>query len=154
MSRRTKKLDVDESVTLHSTELEFCAATDLLADMTMVAGPAIGAWKDGSVNKGEAIAMLARELVGGRLSAHLTRLLACTTLIAKDGDKPMKVENLDSREKLNKAFTGRQKYIGAAVKLALEVSFVDFLGALALAGLPIPNLSSSESSTQTTTDIG
>lgn len=149
---RKTRMEAVDNVEIHSTELEFCDATDLLTDMTAVIGPAAGAAQGGMANVGEAIAMFAREVVGGRLTGYLTRLLKCTTVIVK-GDNAVKVSLLDSRDKLNKAFTGRQQMIFPAVKLALEVSFADFLGGLALVGLDMEKiktlLSSGDSSPST-----
>lgn len=124
----------DGSVEIVSTELLFCDATDLLADMgAVIAMP--GAAARGGAAVGDAIAMFAREVVGGRLTGYLTRVLANTTMIARgDGAGTF---GMDSRDALDKAFTGRQKYIAPAVKLALEVSFSGFLDGLSLIGIDL-----------------
>ena len=62
------------------------------------------------------------------------------------------------RDALDKAFTGRQRFIFPAVKLALEVSFGGFLGGLALIGIELPKIpamtSPSEDSSQSTSATG
>lgn len=151
----------DGSVEIVSTELLFCDATDLGADMMAAVGMPAGmigvAMRQGfGVNVGEAIGMFARELVGGKLTGYLTRVLANTTLIVRG--EGAGTFSMDSREALDKALTGRQKYIAPAVKLALEVSFTGFLDGLALIGIELKNLmptiSPSEDSSQSTIATG
>lgn len=124
----------DGTAEIVSTELLFCDATDLLADMAAVVG-APGAAARGGAAVGEALAMFAREVVGGRLTGYLTRVLANTTLIVRgDGSGTFA---MGSRDALDKALTGRQRYIFPAVKLALEVSFSGFLDGLDLIGMDL-----------------
>lgn len=149
-SRRSKRLAV-ENVEFLSTELEFCDATDLLADMSSIIAPVGGLYMGGYADRGEAIGKIAKEFVGGRLTTLLARLLACTTMSIRGEGK---VDLIDSREKLNAAFTGRSKFIYPAVKLALEVSFKDFLDGLALIGVKTPTLSHSEDSSPSMTATG
>ncbi len=153
-ARRTRKDTVDHegvSVEFVTTQLPFCDATDLLADMSAVVAPTGGLYMSGYADRGEAIGKLAKEYVGGRLTALLQRLLAGTTInVRGDG----KVDLIDSREKLDAAFTGREAFVFPAVKIALEVNFKGFLGGLALIGLKIPKLSHSEDSSQSTSATG
>lgn len=150
MSARTKKITV-ENCDIHTTELEFCDATDLWADLLAALGGAGGAYAEGAVNGGEALGRIAKEVAAGGLVRFLARVLARTTVIFK-GDA--KVELLDSREKLNQAFTGRQKFAFHAVKLALEVNFKDFLDGLESIGLKIPRPSLSAVSPPSTAATG
>lgn len=150
--RATKELTV-ENVTFHSTELEFCDATDVLADMLAVIAPGGGTFQEGLATRGEAIGQMAKELAGGRLTSLLPRILAGTTMIIR-GEGAGKVDLINSREKLNQAFSGRKKFVFPAVKLALEVSFKDFLDGLALIGVKIPTLTRSEDSSPSTTATG
>lgn len=154
MSRKVKTATFDK-VELRSTELETCDALDLFADMMPFLAPTHGHYTEGTINAGEALGNLAREFTGGGLVKHLLRLLACTTLHDKEG-KGSKVELIgESREKMNLAFGGRGKLLVPAVKLALEVSFKDFLEGLALAGLKLPKiLSPSATSIPSTPDTG
>ncbi len=147
----------DGTVEIVSTELLFCDATDLLADMMAVIGMPAAAARGGAA-LGDALAMFAREVVGGRLTGYLTRVLANTTMIARgEGSGTF---GMDSRDALDKAFTGRQKYIAPAVKLALEVSFAGFLDGLGLIGISLPKIpplmvpSPSEDSSQSTSATG
>lgn len=151
MIRKSKKVTI-ENVDITSTELAFCDAADLLPDLVAAIGPSGGAWNEGSGNLGDVIGMLAEKFTSGGLVRYLGRLLSCTSIVDKDAK--VKVELLDSREKLDEAFTGRQKLVPVAVKLALEVSFKDFLEGLALAGLKIPTLSPSAVSVPSTTATG
>lgn len=153
MNRKSKKVTI-EGVDIISMELEFCDAADLLPDLVAALGPAGGSFKDGESSMGEALGMLADRFTKGNFTGYLGRLLAATTIIDKESKPAVKVEFLDTREKLNAAFTGRGKLVPVAVKLALEVSFKDFLDGLVLAGLKIPKLSPSADSPTTTTDIG
>lgn len=151
----------DGSVEIVSTELLFCDATDLLADMMAAIGMPAGmigvAMRSGfGVNVGEAIAMFARELVGGKLTTYLTRVLANTTMIVRgDGSGTF---GMGSRDALDKALTGRQKYIMPAVKLALEVSLMGFLDGFDLIGIDLkklmPTISTSEDSSQSMSATG
>lgn len=147
----------DGSVEIVSTELLFCDATDLLADMGAVIGIPAAAAQQGRAAVGEAVAMFAREVIGGRLTGYLTRVLANTTMIARG--EGAGTFGMDSRDALDKAFTGRQRYIMPAVKLALEVSFAGFLDGLALIGIKLPKMpkmapSSFEDSSQSTSATG
>ncbi len=158
MTLKTKRQTID-NIELISTELEFCAATDLFAEMSAAIAPAGGSYYEGGTTRGEALGLLAKEVAGGKLTAFLARLLAGTTIIVRE--EKLKVELLDSREKLNEAFRGRKKYAFAAAKLALEVSFADFLDGLKLVGIVIPKVptptmtrSSSEDLSQSTDAIG
>lgn len=148
----------DGQVELVSTELLFCEATDLTADLLAIAGPAgAGFAARGGNSVVDAIAALVRELVSGRLTQYLTRVLANTTMIVRGegaGAYP-----LNSRAALDKAFTGRQKYVFPAVKLALEVSLVGFLDGLALIGFDLRTMMTrrelpSEDSSQSTIATG
>lgn len=145
-----------ENVEIHCAELLFCDATDLLADLTAIIAPAAGDFQGGMAHAGDALGRIAREIIGGALTGYLTRLLATTTMIVK-GEGGGKFDLLDSKDKLNRAFTGRQKFIYPAVKLALEVNFKGFLDGLALIGMKIPKLMPvppSEDSSQSTTATG
>lgn len=151
----------DGSVEIVSTELLFCDATDLAADMMAAVGMPAGmigvAIRNGfGVNVGEAVAMFARELVSGKLTGYLTRLLANTTLIARGEGAGTFAMN--SRDALDKALTGRQKYIAPAVKLAMEVSLTGFLDGFGLIGFDLkklmPTISPSEDSSQSTSATG
>lgn len=145
----------DGNVELYSTELLYCDAADLFADLAAVIGPAGGAWTAGNANRGDALAMFAREVVGGRLVSYLVRVLAGTIMIVRGegaGNYP-----LNSRDALNKAFTGRQKYSLPAVKLALEVSMGGFFVGLPLIGIDpaaMMSQSLSEDSSPSTTVTG
>lgn len=153
-ARKTRKDTVEYggvSVEFTTTEIEFCDATDLLTDMSAVVAPTGGLYLGGYADRGEAIGKLAKEFVGGRLTALLQRLLACTTVSIRGEGK---VDLLDSREKLNAAFSGRKAFVFPAVKIALEVNFKDFLDGLALVGIKIPTLSPSEDSSQSTSATG
>jgi len=149
MTLKTKRQTID-NIELISTELEFCAATDLLADMGAAVAPAGASLYEKYATRGEALGVLAREVAGGRLTAFLVRLLAGTTMIVREG-KGEKIELLASREKLNEAFNGRKKYVFPAVKLALEVSFADFLDGLKLVGIAIPKVPTPKVPTPTMT---
>lgn len=141
----------DGAVEFVSTELLFCDATDLLADMMAAMGPAGGAWQAGTGGtpqarmavRGEAVAMLAREVSAGRLTSYLVRVLAGTTMIVR-GDGAGNYD-LKNREALNRAFTGRQRYAFPAVKLALEVNFQGFLDGLGLIGVDMSKLTTKDS---------
>lgn len=149
----------DGTVEIVSTELLFCDATDLTADLLAIAGPAgAGFTTRGGRDRIDAVAALAREVVGGRLTSYLTRILANTTLIVRGdgaGTYP-----LNTKDALNKAFTGRQKYVFPAVSLAMEVSLVGFLDGLALIGFDLRGMmtttveSPSEDSSQSTSATG
>lgn len=157
MNRRSKSVTVD-SIEIISMELEFCDATDLYAEMVAVIAPSGGSFVGGIGSLGLALGAIAREFSGGGLTKQLARLLKTTTLI--DRSAKVKVELLDSRKKLDEAFTGRQKYVFPAVKLALEVSFADFLDGPKLIGLDLASWlktltgSSSEGSAPSTTATG
>ncbi len=146
----------DGSVEIISTELLFCDATDLLADMTALVAPAGGAAQRGRIMVGDALALFARELMSGKLTSYLERLLKRTTLIAR-GDGAGTYD-LKGKDALNNAFTGRQKYIFPAVTLALEVSFSGFLDGLGLIGFDpkalMAKISPSEDSSQSTSATG
>lgn len=138
-------------------EMEFCDAVDLFTDMTAAIAPSAGALVGGIASRGLALGEIAKEVAGGKLTAYLARVLATTTLIVPS--EKLKVELINSREQLNKAFTGRAKLIYPAVKLALEVSFKDFLDDewLSLLGLKIPTKtteSSPEDSSPSMSAIG
>lgn len=139
------------SVEFITTQLSFCDATDLLADMGAVVAPTGGLYLGGYADKGEALGRLAKEYVGGRLTGLLTRLLAGTTMVVRGEGK---VDLIDSREKLDLAFTGREAFIFPAVKFALEVSFKGFLAGIGLIGLKIPKLPPSGDSSQSTSGTG
>lgn len=141
-----------ENVEFYSTELLFCDATDLLADMSAVIAPAGGAWNTAVANRGDAIAMFAREVSNGRLTSFLARVLSGTTMMVRGAGAG--TFDLGSRDGLNNAFTGRQKFAFPAVKLALEVSFKGFLDGLALIGLKIPTQSTSGDSNPSTSATG
>lgn len=148
MSRKSKTLKI-EDVTLISTELDVCTSLDLIADVMGPLAPAGGAWTSGqAANAGEAVGMIAREMVGGTLTKHLITVLSCTTLTAPQ----LKIDCIDSREKLNQAFAGRQKFLLPAVKLAVEVSLAGFLDGLELIGMKKPNLAQSFADSKTSTD--
>lgn len=134
---KTRSVTV-EGVEFSCTEMQFCDAVDLLADMTAVVGPAGGGYIGGALSRGIAVGEFAKEVAGGKLTSFLSRVLSTTTMIDK-GAK-LKVDLLDSREKLNTAFTGRAKFVFPAVKLALEVSFKDFLDGLRLIGWKLPTM--------------
>lgn len=148
----------DGTVEIVSTELLFCDATDLLADMGAVIAMPGAAAAQGRAAIGDAIAMFAREVVGGRLTGYLTRVLANTTMIARG--EGAGTFAMGSRDALDKAFTGRQKYVVPAVKLALEVSFAGFLDGLGLIGIELPKMPPmvvpfpSEDSSQSTSATG
>jgi hypothetical protein len=128
----------DGTVEIVSTELLFCDAVDLAADMGIpLGGPGAMVWQ-GRAALGEAISMFAREVVGGRLVGYLVRVLANTTMIAR-GDGAGSFA-MTGRDALDKAFTGRQRYIFPAVKLALEVTYRGFLDGFALIGLDPPTM--------------
>lgn len=153
-ARRTRKDSAEHegmSVEFVTTQLPFCDATDLLADMTSIIAPNGGSYLGGYAARGEALGQIAKEFVGGRLTALLARLLASTTMNVK-GDG--KVDLIDSREKLDEAFTGREMFVPFAVKAALEVNFKGFLAGLALVGLKIPKLPPSADSSQSTNATG
>lgn len=153
MSKKTKTVQVDADVTIMSTELDVCDSLDLIAEIMGPLAPSMSAWNTGRADAGEAFGMLGRELTGGALSKHLVSLLKLTTVTVKS--EKLKVEFLDSRDKMNAAFAGRQKHLPAAVKLAMEVSLSDFLDGLKLIGLKIPTLAPpSDPSTPSTSDIG
>ena len=136
MSKKTKTVQVDSDVTIISSELDVCDALDLIADIMGPIAPAMGSYHTGRAEMGEAVGMISRELTGGALTRNLTRILKCTTVVIKSAN--LKVDLIDSREKLNQAFAGRQKYLPSAVKLAVEVSLADFLDGLKLIGLKMP----------------
>jgi hypothetical protein len=143
-----KSITVDNA-TIICNEMMFCDAADLLADMGAILAPAAGR------GQGDAIAMAASEFMGGKLSSFLLRLLSTTTVIVQD-QKSIKIE-INSKDALNRAFTGRQRLAPSAVKLALEVNFAGFLDGLALIGLRIPTIatpSNSEDSSQSTDATG
>jgi len=133
----------DGTIEFVSTELLYCDAQDLLADMVASMGQAAGAWFAGQGGsrqamlavRGEAAGMLAREVAGGKLTSYQTRLLASTTMFVR-GDGAGRFE-LGSRDGLNKAFTGRKKYAFPAIKLATEVNFAGFLDGLAMIGIDL-----------------
>jgi hypothetical protein len=145
----------DGTVEIHSTELLFCDATDLFADLTAVIGPAGAGFARGGAQLGDAIAMFAREVVGGRLVSYLTRVLASTSMVVR-GDGAGNY-SLGNRAALDKAFTGRQKFVFPAVKLALEVSLSGFFQGFALIGFDpaaMMGRTSSEDSSQSTSATG
>lgn len=153
MSRKSVTV---ENVEIHCVELPFCDATDLLADLMAIVAPAGGDFNAGMAHAGDALGRIAREIVGGALTRYLTRLLATTTMIVK-GEGGGRFDLIDSKDALNRAFTGRQKFIYPAVKLALEVNFKGFLDGLALIGIKIPKLMPappSADSSQSTTATG
>lgn len=153
MSKKTKTIAVDSDVSIMTMELDVCDSLDLIAEIVGPVAPSMSAWNTGRADMGEAMGMLSRELTGGSLTRHLVSLLKCTTVIVKS--EKLKVELLDSREKLNQAFAGRQKYLASAVKLAMEVSLSDFLDGLKLIGMKIPSLAPpSEDSTPSTSVTG
>lgn len=150
--RRTRT-EAFDGVELICTEMEFCDAVDLLADMTAVIAPAGGAYVGGVASRGIALGEFAKEVAGGKLTKFLTRVLATTTMIVRA--EKLKVDLLDSRDKLNQAFSGRPKFVFPAVKLALEVNFKDFLDGLGLIGLKLPTAASgSEDSSPSTSATG
>ena len=111
-SARRNRKDAAEhegvSVEFVTTQLPFCDATDLLSDMTAIIAPTGGAYLGGYAARGEALGGIAKEFVGGRLTALLSRLLAGTTMnVRGDG----KVDLIDSRAKLDEAFTGREAFL-------------------------------------------
>lgn len=135
-----------------STEMLFCDATDLGADLMAAMGRAAGAWLAGGAKgspgagvlvRSEALQMVALEVVGGRLTSYLARILATTTMLVR-GEHAGKFD-LKDRAALDRAFTGRQKYIFPAVKLALEVSLGGFLDGLKLIGIKLPTMTMEES---------
>lgn len=126
---RTKSEKFD-GVTIHSVELEFCASTDLAEEFMQILGSSVAG--NGDID----VASVARQFVGGRLTALLPQLLAATTVIVPGVGQ----FDLNTREALNDAFAGRKRLIFPAVKLALEVSFADFLDGFELVGLPRPRL--------------
>lgn len=153
-ARKTRKDTVEHggvSVDFVTTQLPFCDATDLLADMSAVVAPTGGLYMGGYADRGEAIGKLAKEFIGGRLTALLTRLLAGTTMNVRGEGK---VDLIDSREKLDLAFSGREAFVFPAAKFALEVNFKGFLDGIGLIGLKIPKLSPSEDSSQSTSTTG
>lgn len=126
----------DGQVEIVSTELLFCDATDLTADLLGIAGPAgAGFAAGGGGGRVEAIAALARELTGGKLVGYLTRVLANTSLIVRGAGAGN--YSLRTRAELDTAFTGRQQFIFPAVALALEVSLTGFLDGLVLIGFDL-----------------
>lgn len=129
-----KTLKVDDEVEIHSSTMEFCDATDLFNDIMAAVGGGGGGFMAGYGNRGESLAAIAKELAGGRLTAYLARILSCTTVIVR-GEHKCKVELINSREKLNAAFTGRSKYVFPAVKLAVEVNYSGFLDGLKSIGI-------------------
>lgn len=152
MSLRSKS-DTFDNIELCSTELGFCDATDLLADMMAVVAPGGGAYQGGMASRGEAIGLIARELIGGRLSGYLVRMLSGTSMIARGADA-LNI-TLNSKANLDKAFAGRKKYAIAAVKQAVEVNYKDFLDGLALIGLKLPDMARpSDVSSPSTTVTG
>ena len=132
---RKTKSETIEDIQIHSVELDFMTATDLLPDLLAIIGPAAGVEK-GQITYGEAAAAVSYALVGGKLTALLPRILCGTSMIIP-GEGQF---DLVSREAINKALTGRKKFIFPLVKIALEVSFADFLGGLALIGIKLPKL--------------
>jgi hypothetical protein len=152
VSRKTKSVTLDGGVEIHSTELEFCDATDLMTDLIAAIAPAAGSFQAGIAHMGDAAGQICRELAAGRLTTYLARVLAGTTLIVK-GDK-LKVDLINSRDKLNLAFSGRQKLVAPAVELAWEVSFADFLGVLAELSAKIQKRSPSATSSESTESTG
>src|SRR5262245_20256111 len=106
--------------------------------MMAVLGLAGGAYEEGALNRGDVLGLTGKELTGAQLPKFPGRLLACTTLVGGGEGKSGRIGSL---EKLNRAFTGRQRFVFPAVKLALEVSFKDFLDGLVLIGAKIPTLS-------------
>lgn len=147
------KSETHDNVELVSTELGFCDATDLLADMLAVIAPAGGQYQGGMASRGEAVGLIARELIGGRLSGYLVRMLSGTSMIVR-GEGAMNL-TLNSKANLDKAFAGRKKYAIAAVKQAVEVNYKDFLDGLALIGMTLPEMARpSETSSQSTTATG
>jgi hypothetical protein len=158
-----KWVSEDRTVEIVSTEMLFCDATDLGTDLLAAMGQAAGAWMAGGTPgaagagllvRGEAMQMIAAQVSSGRLTSYMARLLATTTMIVR-GDNAG-VHHLKDREALNRAFTGRQKYIFPAVKLALEVSLGGFLDGAKLIGIKIPTMTTdpslSEDSDQNTSD--
>lgn len=153
-ARKTRQDTVEHegaSVEFITSQLPFCDATDLLTDMSSVIAPGAGLYMGGYADRGEMLGKIAKEYVGGRLTGLLSRLLAGTTMTVR-GDG--KVDLIDSREKLDLAFTGREALVFPAVRFALEVNFKGFLGGIALIGLKIPTLFRSEDSSQSTTATG
>lgn len=153
-ARKTRKDTVDHdgtSVEFTTTQLPFCDATDLLADMSAVIAPTGGLYMGGYADRGEALGKVAREFVGGRLTGLLTRLLAGTTMNVRGEGK---VDLIDSRDKLDLAFSGREMFVFPAAKFALEVNFKGFLAGIGLIGLKIPKLSPSEDSSPSTSATG
>lgn len=148
-SARRSRTETVEGVEIHSVELEFCDAADLLPELLAIVAPA-GGVANGGLNIGDGIAAMASALLGGRLTSLMPKVLAATTVIIPGVGQV----DLTSRENLNRAFSGRKKFIFPAMKLALEVSFADFLDGLKLVGVTIPTLSPSADSDLSTTATG
>jgi hypothetical protein len=146
------KSETHDNVELCSTEFGFCDATDLLADMLAVVAPAGGQYQAGMALRGEAIGLVARELIGGRLSGYLVRMLSGTSMIVR-GEGAMNTL-LNSKAKLDTAFAGRKKFAPLAVKLAVEVNYADFLDGLALIGMKWKEETPSVTSSQSTAATG
>lgn len=146
------KSETHDNVELVSTELGFCDATDLLADMLAVIAPGGSAYQGNIASRGEAVGLIARELIGGRLSGYLVRMLSGTSMIVR-GEEAMNI-TLSSKANLDKAFAGRKKYAPAAVKLAVEVNYKDFLDGLGLIGMKWKEEIPSETSSPSTTATG
>lgn len=149
----------DRSVEFFSTEMLFCDAMDLGADLMAAMGRAAGAWIAGGAKgapgagilvRGEAVQMIAMEVVGGRLTSYLARILATTMMIVR-GEHAGKFD-LKDRAALDRAFTGRQKFVFPAVKLALEVSLGGFLDGLKLIGIDLPTMTTEKESPSDTED--
>jgi hypothetical protein len=152
VSRKTKSITLEGGVEIHSTELEFCDATDLMTDIIATVAPAAGSYQAGIAHMGDAAGLICRELASGRLTTYLARVLAGTTIFIKE--EKLRVDCINSRDKLNKAFSGRQKLVAPAVELAWEVSFKDFLGVLAELSAKIQKLSPSAASSESTESTG
>lgn len=148
-SARRSRVETVEGVEIHSVELEFCDAADLLPELLAIVAPA-GGVANGMLNIGEAVGAMARELVGGRLTALMPKVLAATSVLIPG----VGLIDLTSRENLNRALSGRKKFIFPVMKLALEVSFADFLDGLKLVGITIPTLSPSADSDPSTNATG
>jgi hypothetical protein len=154
-SARKSRTDTVEhggiSATFLTSQLPFCDATDLLADISAAVAPTGGMYLGGYADRGEALGKLAKDFIGGRLSALLQRLLAGTTMTVRGVGN---VDLIDSRDKLDLAFTGREAFVFPAVRFALEVNFKGFLDGIGLIGLKIPKLSPSEDSSPSTSTTG
>lgn len=153
-AKRTKKDSVQHggmSAEFICTQLDYCDATDLWTDILAVVAPAAAGFRGNILSAGVALGEVAKEFSGGKLTQYLTRLLAGTTMTVK-GDG--KVDLIDSRAKLDEAFTGREAFVPFAVKQALEVNFKGFLDGLDLAGIKIQTLFRSADSTPSTSDTG